>query len=185
MCSQDSNGCIERPNFFTGQLLSAEDLKAEQEYLRKKQKLHNRHLHGCGIVFGLEISITKDNRILINSGLALDTDGNEIVSCKPIEIEPLVNKSSLYIIITYKECETESVPVFSDELRNSSEETGSKRIKETFEITFEMQNHWNSYKSKKIPSFDLEELKGIPLGKIKFEGGRWRIARHFRRPLLK
>lgn len=53
-----------RNRFFAGRLLTAEDLKLEQEYLREKQKRHNRYLHGFGVVFGLEVSVTGDQGVM-------------------------------------------------------------------------------------------------------------------------
>src|SRR5262245_12368229 len=44
---------FDRLNYFFGQLLSANDFRAEQQYFREKIKLHNRYLHGHGIACGL------------------------------------------------------------------------------------------------------------------------------------
>ncbi len=54
------HGCAEVPeferlNYFYGQLLSAADFRTEQSYLREKLKLHNRCLHGYGVICGLEV----------------------------------------------------------------------------------------------------------------------------------
>ena len=46
---------FERLNYFYGQMLSAADFRAEQSYFREKLKLHNRCLHGYGVVCGLEV----------------------------------------------------------------------------------------------------------------------------------
>ena len=46
---------FERLNFFYGQMLSAADFRSEQDYFREKIKLHNRCLHGWGVVCGLEV----------------------------------------------------------------------------------------------------------------------------------
>jgi hypothetical protein len=46
-----------RLRYFYGQLLGAEDFQAEQRYFREKLKLHNRCLHGYGVVCGLEVEI--------------------------------------------------------------------------------------------------------------------------------
>src|SRR5439155_8263842 len=43
-------------SYVHGQLLTAIDLQTEQAYFREKLKLHNRCLHGYGIVCGLDIS---------------------------------------------------------------------------------------------------------------------------------
>lgn len=44
---------FERLAYFHGQLLTSDDLRTEQAYFREKHKLHNRCLHGWGVVCGL------------------------------------------------------------------------------------------------------------------------------------
>ncbi len=46
---------FERLRYFYGQVLGAADFRAEQDYFREKLKLHNRCLHGYGVVCGLEV----------------------------------------------------------------------------------------------------------------------------------
>ena len=54
-----TNGtCLEFPelrrlNYFFGQMLSPQDFQTEQSFFREKLKLHNRCLHGYGVVCGL------------------------------------------------------------------------------------------------------------------------------------
>jgi hypothetical protein len=63
-----SEACPEIPEFrrlkyFFGQMLSARDFQTEQEFFREKLKLHNRCLHGHGVVCGLRVEpvpIPKD-----------------------------------------------------------------------------------------------------------------------------
>src|SRR5688500_7307882 len=47
--------CQCRPRYFAGQLLTEEELNAEQQYVIKKNRLHNLYLHGSGVVCGLEV----------------------------------------------------------------------------------------------------------------------------------
>lgn len=47
---------FERLNYFYGQMLGAADFRSEQAYFREKLKLHNRCLHGYGVVCGLEVT---------------------------------------------------------------------------------------------------------------------------------
>src|SRR4029077_4816942 len=59
-CSPDQATCAPIPEFrrlkYTyGQLLGVADFQAEQNYFREKQRLHNRCLHGYGVVCGLLI----------------------------------------------------------------------------------------------------------------------------------
>ena len=44
-----------RLNYFYGQMLGAHDFQGEQNFFREKSKLHNRCLHGYGVVCGLRV----------------------------------------------------------------------------------------------------------------------------------
>ncbi|WP_428268714.1 hypothetical protein [Haliangium sp.] len=48
---------LDRLAYFYGQMLTAADLRCEQAYFREKLKLHNRCLHGHGVVCGLEVEV--------------------------------------------------------------------------------------------------------------------------------
>jgi hypothetical protein len=53
-------GCLEFPelrrlNYFFGQMLNVQDFQTEQNFFREKLKLHNRCLHGYGVVCGLSV----------------------------------------------------------------------------------------------------------------------------------
>lgn len=47
---------FKRPNYFRGQLLGPREFQGEQRYWREKLRLHNRCLHGYGVVCGLEVT---------------------------------------------------------------------------------------------------------------------------------
>ena len=72
-----------RPHYFAGQLLDAGTLQAEQDYHREKLRLHNRMLHGFGIVSGLGVHVepTTDpegGRVIVDPGYAIDGCGEQI-----------------------------------------------------------------------------------------------------------
>ena len=46
---------LKRLNYFYGQMLGVPDFQTEQHYFREKLKLHNRCLHGYGVVCGLRV----------------------------------------------------------------------------------------------------------------------------------
>jgi len=46
---------LKRLNYFYGQMLGVADFQTEQHYFREKLKLHNRCLHGYGVVCGLKV----------------------------------------------------------------------------------------------------------------------------------
>jgi len=76
--------CFERPRFFGGQRLDAQDLEAAQRYVIEKNKLHNRYLVGTGVVCGLMVKCDPccDGSVVIETGYAIDCDGNDIALCQ-------------------------------------------------------------------------------------------------------
>jgi hypothetical protein len=128
----------ERPNFFSGQLLTPIDLKEEQSYHREKIKQHNRYLHGSGVVCGLWVvpaDPEKQRSVVVKPGLALDSWGREIVVPEPIEFELGCHTDSVYVVLEYRECPTNSVPVFNEPVNDSEERTIPTRISETYQLT--------------------------------------------------
>jgi hypothetical protein len=88
---------FDRLNYYYGQLLSAADFIAEQRYFREKLRLHNRCLHGYGVVCGLEVRVPQPTTppvttaaIEVGPGLAIDPDGNELVVRDAISVPDLL-----------------------------------------------------------------------------------------------
>jgi hypothetical protein len=71
---------FERNNYFHGKMLSARDLRKEQEYFNEKRRLINRMILGWGIVCGLEVCL-EDACLIVKPGLALDCCGRELLVC--------------------------------------------------------------------------------------------------------
>lgn len=85
---------IERPKFFNGQLLTDVDLKAGLDYVIEKNKLHNRHLHGWGVVCGLKVKCYpcceghgSSGKVVVEPGHAIDCCGNDIVVCEETDYD--------------------------------------------------------------------------------------------------
>ncbi len=75
--------CLCRPRFFAGQLLTEEDLNRLERYVVEKNKLHNRYLHGSGVVCGLEVVCHPcPDRVTVHTGYALSPCGEDIVICQ-------------------------------------------------------------------------------------------------------
>lgn len=68
----------ERPAYYDGELLLAEDFIAEQRYHLRAARRHSLNLHGWGVVRGLEVTRADDSSIFISPGYAIDGRGNEI-----------------------------------------------------------------------------------------------------------
>lgn len=112
-----------RPNYFAGQVLTADDFRAEQEYHRKKRQLLNRMLHGYGVVCGLRVVPARHPaRVIVEPGLALDAAGREIVLPEPAEVDLAARpdgdarqerdpQAKRFIALEYAERETDLAPV--------------------------------------------------------------------------
>lgn len=88
---------LERPSFFDGQQLTAQDLADAQAFNRELRWLHNRGLHDWGIAFGYGVSGKKGDRsVKVQPGYALDTGGKEIIlgSAQEIPIPAVAGNSS-------------------------------------------------------------------------------------------
>lgn len=116
---------LERLRYFPRQLLTADDMRAEQEYFRDKQRRHNRLLHGWGVVCGLEVRQTGPLEVMVCPGYALGPCGDEICVCEPVKLDlascarPPADPcnppgfvpqtpppSKLFVVIRYVECPT-------------------------------------------------------------------------------
>ena len=70
---------VERNRYFYGKLLTVKDFEAEQNYNRNKHRFTNIAINGAGVVYGLGVTANDDTTLLIESGFAIDYEGQEIV----------------------------------------------------------------------------------------------------------
>jgi hypothetical protein len=81
---------FERVRYFPRQLLTADDMRIEQEYFRDKQRRHNRFLHGWGVVCGLEVKLDPESgplAVVVCPGYALGPCGDEIYVPDPVPVD--------------------------------------------------------------------------------------------------
>jgi len=152
---------LERLRYFPRQLLTADDMRAEQEHFREKARRHNRYLHGWGVVCGCTVEV-KDpasaSKVRVCPGYAVSPQGDEICidqcidvdlkvgaeaqpcsvqwPCPPLGEPPVVRDgfAIVYIAVRYAECFTR--PVRLHPVGCGCDETGCEysRIRESFEI---------------------------------------------------
>lgn len=110
-CGCGDHGCGDLPElarlrYFHGQPLSALDLRREQSYHRDRARLHNRLLHGWGIVCGLEITVPQPRptadcddghagpEVVVMPGAALDCRGDEMLvrHPRPVRLDALLTE---------------------------------------------------------------------------------------------
>lgn len=123
---------LERVRYFPRQLLTADDMRVEQEYFREKARRHNRYLHGWGVVCGCTLEKVQDAKtwtVRVCPGYAVSPQGDEILvsdctdvdlkvgatpdpctvrwPCPPTGAMPAANQDGLatvYIAVRYAEC---------------------------------------------------------------------------------
>jgi hypothetical protein len=120
----------ERPRYFIGQVIGVEDLEQEQLYLREKARRHNRHLHGWGIVHGLEVRAGKPGtgEVTISPGYALDRRGEEIVVDTAVTVDLSGHAAGKTLYLAVRHDERPARPVSSPHGKEFS------RIRETFAV---------------------------------------------------
>lgn len=83
-------GPLPQPRYFPRQVVTADDLTADQEYTRERLRRHNRMLHGCGVIEGLRVSIDADDTgsqlVNVDCGAAIDPVGEEILVPRDIAV---------------------------------------------------------------------------------------------------
>jgi hypothetical protein len=77
----------ERNRYFTGKYMAARDFDGEQQYFLSRHRLHQRLLHGWGIVCGLRVvrhpdPACRDRWVVVRSGVAVDCCGRELILCE-------------------------------------------------------------------------------------------------------
>jgi hypothetical protein len=159
-CTQLDAGMIERVNYFPRQLLTADDMFADQDYFRLKLQRHNRFMHGWGTVCGLLVTPTPTQSspwlVQISTGYALGPYGDEIyvgdsvnldlASCGPSTATNPCNPgmssaaggpgigATIYIAIEYSECMSRPISVTPAGCGCEQTSCENSRIRDSFTI---------------------------------------------------
>lgn len=162
---------FERNRYFYGKLLTVDDFQAEQKYMNDKRRLINRFLHGSGVVCGLNVVRVDDYSISLESGVALDFSGREIVVDTPI-IKKLSliegfdsytaedeDDSYLYLCIEY--AEQDKNPVFN--VAGSTSDTEFSKVGEGYRLYLtnrepESSRNCFCYEEQKTVFWDQENI---------------------------
>ena len=130
---------LERMRYFPRELITADDMRAEQEYFVNKMRRHNRFLHGWGVVCGCNVVpkptdghpwqvqvcpgyvvAPQGDDILINDCITFDLQTG-MQPCDPCSVtypcppQPVYNENNdwttAYLAVRYVECLTRPVRV--------------------------------------------------------------------------
>jgi hypothetical protein len=161
---------LQRINFFTGRLLTAQDLMAEQDYHREKQRRHNLHCHGYGVVDGLKVSIEREaskSSVVVGPGVAIDPTGDEVDLCAPAKLPLPESSVALQVGIRFAERFTGSISVPGEP------DTMPARVEEGCEVILEPLGV-----VAKSPAGS--DSKALPLARVVLRTGHWQLDRRFK-----
>lgn len=157
---------LQRVNYFSGQLLTAEDLTAEQAYCRDKSQRRNRLLHGAGVVSGLKVTLERAGsgmQVVIAPGLALNARGEEIEVTAPAALPLPAQGKYLLVLLHYAEQPCRPVPALGAR-DDAQEQVSYSRIVETFVATLAT----------------TADAAAVVLARLNYARGRWGLDRKFR-----
>ena len=177
---------LKRLRYFTGQMLTAENFQLEQQYFREKSKLHNRSLHGFGIVSGLKVSV-ESGQVFVEPGLALDCEGNELVITAAQSIVAPVNAdnwTSAYVNVSYAEENTDPVPAVPEPLTSDNLAQPST-ITEGFAIVVAQENCNRGHRHLRARWLACGKPHALTIAKLRHTSHGWRVERGYRPPFIK
>lgn len=113
---------FKRVNYYAGKMLTLEDFKTDQQYYKDRMKLHNRFLHGCGIVSGLKISLSNKlgDVLVVSPGYAIDPHGNDVILPKDLLASLPAKGISVYLVLRWAEREVDLMPSCLAALKGSN-----------------------------------------------------------------
>jgi hypothetical protein len=160
---------FKRNRYFYGKLMSEQDFQDEQDYHREKQRLHNRLLHGYGVVTGLDVSISDDppGMVRVGAGYAIDRLGNDVILREAQAAKFPERGKKAYVVIEYAEVETDFTPGLYSE--GEDETMAATRILEDAVLRLVVARAGE----------DGYEGDGVVLGRLKKRGGVWRVDMRF------
>jgi hypothetical protein len=150
---------LKRVNYTKGLVLGVDEFDQEQFYLMERDQLQNRALHGYGTIWGLNVSVCgspEDPEVMVSPGLALDTCGRMInvptAQCAHLNAWLTKNKDSVmnyigsppgsltvYVVLRYKECETDTVPIPGEPCRSQEDIMAPSRISDYFDLSLQLE----------------------------------------------
>jgi hypothetical protein len=168
---------FQRPNYFDGRLLTAQDLASEQNYHGSKQRQHNLHCHGTGVVSGLGVSTTNEksgSTATVEPGLAIDPAGNEVHLCAPATFTLPKSADALQVGIRFSERFTGSVP----NVMSGESETPPALVEEGCEIVLEIAAVTSDLSTKRCAHLNSRDV--LPLARLIRKRGGWQLDRTFK-----
>ena len=164
--SSTASALYKRVRYTTGLVLGVDEFEQDQAYLMERDRLHQRALHGYGTVHGLRVTLAGDDgsgagpEVRVAPGLAIDPHGQHIcvpeTQCARLDDwlatqtgedldlgDPPTGRVSLYVVLRYRACATDAVPLPGQPCRSLDDTMAASRFADDFalDFTFERPPH--------------------------------------------
>ena len=130
---------FERNRYYAGKMLTSSDFQAEQTYFNNKRRFANSLLYGAGVICGLGVFSLDDLSVLIESGVAIDGMGREVVidssvvkKLSAVDGFDALRTNEVSLCLRYKEDEVHTV--YSVNRSDPDREYEYNRISESYQI---------------------------------------------------
>lgn len=155
-----------RVRYTTGLVMGVDEFQQDQFYLVERDHLHQRSLHGYGVVSGLGIETRQNGQgrweVVVAPGFAvtprgqsvcvdesqcanlddwLDRHRDELLGSPPL-VDPFASPPEplpLWVVLCPRDCETDPVPVLGDPCRTEEDATVPSRIADDFELKLSLE----------------------------------------------
>lgn len=128
-----------RNRYYKGKMLTSADFASEQLYMNSKRQFVNQVIAGSGIVCGLNVISLDDQSLMVESGVAIDDMGREIVVDSSVvkKLSAISGFESLEtgqagLCIRFQENETQ--PVYAINRQDGGREYEYNRIEDDYEL---------------------------------------------------
>ena len=145
---------LKRVNYTFGLVLGVDEFLQEQVYLLEKDHSQYRLAHGYGTVCGLRVQVTTgvNLQVQVSSGVAINPQGQEIhvpklmcaklndwltankTALQSVFVGPTPSVLSLCVVLCYRECPADMVPVPGEPCRTQQDTMAASHIAESFEL---------------------------------------------------
>ena len=156
-----SNPVLEFVNYFPNMLLTADEMRAADEYFRVKLRRHNRMLHGWGVVCGGEVIALKTKwQVKVGKTYVITPAGDEIcipeditfdlasdspkaydpcprpTPCSPAGAVKAAEGKTIYLAVCYSECNTRPVRIHPAGCGCGCDDSACEysRVRESYEL---------------------------------------------------
>lgn len=172
---------LHRLNYFDGRLLTAEDFRTEQAYQLGRARRHNRHMHGWGVINGLDVRVVG-NFVEVSPGAAIDCAGNELVVEVGVALSMPAGARRLVALLRYVEHGVDPLPALHAD-PSGGESVQFARIEEGCELHLDDTIAFDEHPALPPGSPGCGEPHPVPIALMQRPRTAWRVKLLSRRPV--